>query len=240
MKKIGIIGAMEPEIVRLKEAMEDVHTDSIASMIFHTGTLYGMPAVVVRSGVGKVNAGICTQILCGRYRVDGIINTGIAGSLDADIDIGDIVVSVDLIQHDVDACVWGYAPGEIPQMGICAFPADDNLRNLAVKICRQEIPAVHVYEGRIASGDVFVGSTEKKNWISKTFGARAAEMEGAAIAQAAWLNKIPCIVIRSISDKADQSSVMDYDAFEAMAVEHSVILTQKLVECLSQQGEVDS
>ena len=234
IKKIGIIGAMEQEVARLKDILEDVEVSHIAAMDFYEGKMHGTPVVIVRSGVGKVNAAICTQILIDRYQADAIINTGIAGSLDASIDIGDIVVSTDLIQHDVDARVFGYAPGEIPQLKKLSFAADEHMRRLAAEICRQEIPGIHVHEGRSASGDIFVSSKEKKEEIAATFAASAAEMEGAAIAQTAWLNRIPFVVLRAISDKADGSAFMDYDAFESLAIEHSLILTEKFVERFTQ------
>ena len=237
--KIGIIGAMEQEIARLKEKMTEADVQHIASMDFYEGKLNDTPVVLVRSGVGKVNAAVCAEILCERFQVNKIINTGIAGSLDASIEIGDLVVSTDLVQHDMDVCIFGYAPGEIPQMKMLSFPADEKMRQAAAALCRRELPELHVHEGRIASGDVFVSSKEKKAAIASAFGAIAAEMEGAAIAQTAWLNKVPFVVIRAISDKADGSATMDYDTFEAMAIEHSLLLTEELVAYLSQHGDIN-
>ena len=133
MNCIGIIGAMETEVARLKEMMEDVTVVTKASMEFYQGTLKGKKTVVVRSGIGKVNAGICAQILADVFQVDALINTGIAGSLNNDINIGDIVLSTDVVQHDVDAGAFGYKKGEIPQMGQLSFPADAKLRQLAAE-----------------------------------------------------------------------------------------------------------
>ena len=230
MNCIGIIGAMETEVARLKEMMEDVTVVTKASMEFYQGTLKGKKAVVVRSGIGKVNAGICAQILADVFQVDALINTGIAGSLNNDINIGDIVLSTDVVQHDVDAGAFGYKKGEIPQMGQLSFPADAKLRQLAADACREVNPEIQVFEGRIASGDQFVCDQGVKDNIVKEFSAYAVEMEGAAIGQAAALNGIPFLIIRAISDKADNSANMDYPAFEKLAIEHSVRLTQGMLK----------
>jgi adenosylhomocysteine nucleosidase len=230
MKNIGIIGAMEEEVAILKEKMEDVRIIKKASMDFYEGTLAGKKAVVVRSGIGKVNAGICAQILADMFSVEAIINTGIAGSLNKDINIGDIVVSTDVVQHDMDATGFGYRKGQIPQMPVFFFNADERLRKLAVKVCSEVNPDIQVFEGRIASGDQFVCDQDVKDGIVSEFSAYATEMEGAAIGQAAYLNDVPFLVIRAISDKADGSAQMDYSEFEKAAIVHSVNLTLKMLE----------
>ena len=230
MKNIGIIGAMEEEVAILKEKMEDVRIIKKASMDFYEGTLAGKKAVVVRSGIGKVNAGICAQILADMFSVEAIINTGIAGSLNKDINIGDIVVSTDVVQHDMDATGFGYRKGQIPQMPVFFFNADERLRKLAVKVCSEVHPDIQVFEGRIASGDQFVCDQDVKDGIVSEFSAYATEMEGAAIGQAAYLNDVPFLVIRAISDKADGSAQMDYSEFEKAAIIHSVNLTLKMLE----------
>ena len=229
MKTIGIIGAMEVEVAILKEKMEDVRIIKKASMDFYEGILAGKKVVVVRSGIGKVNAGICAQILADVFSVDAIINTGIAGSLNKNINIGDIVLSTDVVQHDMDATGFGYRKGQIPQMPVFFFNADDNLRRLAAEVCKEVNPDIQVFEGRIASGDQFVCDQDVKNRIVSEFSAYATEMEGAAIGQAAYLNEIPFLVVRAISDKADGSAQMDYSEFEKAAVDHSVRLTLNLL-----------
>ena len=229
MKTIGIIGAMEVEVAILKEKMEDVRIIKKASMDFYEGILAGKKVVVVRSGIGKVNAGICAQILADVFSVDAIINTGIAGSLNKNINIGDIVLSTDVVQHDMDATGFGYRKGQIPQMPVFFFNADDNLRRLAAEVCKEVNPDIQVFEGRIASGDQFVCDQDVKNRIVSEFSAYATEMEGAAIGQAAYLNEIPFLVVRSISDKADGSAQMDYSEFEKAAVDHSVRLTLNML-----------
>ena len=229
MKTIGIIGAMEVEVAILKEKMEDVRIIKKASMDFYEGKIDEKKVVVVRSGIGKVNAGICAQILADVFSVDAIINTGIAGSLNKNINIGDIVLSTDVVQHDMDATGFGYRKGQIPQMPVFFFNADDNLRRLAAEVCKEVNPDIQVFEGRIASGDQFVCDQDVKNRIVSEFSAYATEMEGAAIGQAAYLNEIPFLVVRAISDKADGSAQMDYSEFEKAAVDHSVRLTLNML-----------
>lgn len=226
MKKIGIIGAMEVEIASLKSAMKVSRMLKKAQMEFLEGELEGCQAVVVRSGIGKVNAAVCTQILVDEFGVDGVINTGIAGSLKAEINIGDIVLSTDVLHHDMDATGFGYPLGQIPQMDAFSFQADEQMRKLAKEVCEEVNPEIRVFEGRVVSGDQFISSREAKDKIKENFDGCCTEMEGAAIAQTAYLNQIPFVIIRAISDKADDSATMDYPTFEKQAVEHSVRLTR--------------
>ena len=181
MKVIGIIGAMEEEVSMLKEKMTEVTVKEKAGMEFFHGMLKGHEAVVVRSGIGKVNAWICTQILADDFHVDAVINTGIAGSLRAEINIGDIVLSTDTMQHDMDSREFGYPAGQIPRMDTLAFPADEGLRKLAGEACRQVNPEIGVWEGRVVSGDQFVADKEKKEYILSISQGSCTEMEGAAI-----------------------------------------------------------
>ena len=229
---LGIIGAMDQEVAEIKNQMTDVRIERAAAMDFYRGKLRGKDVVVVRSGVGKVNAAVCTQILADRYGVDAVVNTGIAGSLRNEINIGDIVLATDAVQHDMDATCFDYPAGKIPQMDVYEFKADEKLRELAKECSKEVIPDVGVFEGRVLSGDQFVSSREKKNWLTETFGGYCTEMEGAAIAQAGYLNGIPFLVIRSISDKAVDSADMDYKTFEMKAVENSVKLMIAMAEKL--------
>lgn len=232
MNTIGIIGAMEEEVAILKEKMSEVTVLEKAGMEFFKGILGGQQVVVVRSGIGKVNAGICTQILADVFQVNAVINTGIAGSLKAEINIGDIVLSTDTMQHDVDAREFGYEIGQIPRMDTRTFPADNRLRETALQVCRKVNPEIQVFEGRVASGDQFVADKETKEKIIANTQAYCTEMEGAAIGQAAYLNGIPYLVIRAISDKADDSAHMDYPAFEKEAIRHTVNLVENMMKAL--------
>lgn len=227
---LGIIGAMDIEVAKLKEEMTDVTVTKVAGMDFNKGKLEGKEVVVVRSGIGKVNAGICTQILVDKFGVDGVINTGIAGSLRNEINIGDIVLSTDCVQHDMDATGFGYPVGQIPQMDAFSFKASEKFIELA-KQCNDKVnPDIASFTGRVVSGDQFISNKDKKNWLIENFDGCCTEMEGAAIAQAAYLNEIPFLIVRAISDKADDSAGMDYAVFEAKAVEHSVNLLREFAK----------
>lgn len=229
---LGIIGAMPQEVEQLKQEMAQPEIITVAGMEFYKGEIGGKETVVVRSGVGKVNAAISVQILADRFGVDAIVNTGIAGSLRAEIDIGDMVISTDAVQHDVEATGFGYPVGQIPQMQVFSFEADADLRAKAKACCERVNPDIGVHEGRVLTGDQFISDKNKKNWLAETFSGFCTEMEGAAIAQAAYLNGIPFLIIRAISDKADDSASMDYPEFERLAIIHSVNLTRALIaEC---------
>lgn len=228
---LGIIGAMDEEVAKIKERMENVEVQTFGGMDFYKGNFEGKSVVVVRSGIGKVNAAVCAQILADRYQVSGIVNTGIAGSLMAKIDIGDIVLSTDALQHDMDATNFGYPAGQIPRMDVLSFPADPKLLALAKECCGRVNPEIHTYEGRVVSGDQFISDQKKKDWLIETFHGYCTEMEGAAIAQAAYLNGIPFLIIRAISDKADNSANVDYPTFEAQAIIHSVNLMLEMIRC---------
>ena len=229
---IGIIGAMEEEITNLKSHMQVDEVQTIAGMSFFKGAVKGTKLVLVRSGIGKVNAGICTQILASVYGVDTVINTGIAGSLNADIDIGDIVVSTSLVQYDVDARNFGYKLGEIPRMNIVEFPADKYLIDKTQSVFDSLGLGIKLYKGMVATGDKFVSEDSLKAEIISNFHAYCVEMEGAAIAQTAMLNNMACVVIRAISDKADNSANVDYRSFEAKAIENMSKISLALVDSL--------
>lgn len=233
MMKIGIIGAMEEEVKRLKELMDGVNIKTVASMDFYEGSFMGSPLVVVRSGIGKVNAALCAQILIDRYEVGMLINTGIAGSLRNEIDIADIVLSSDALQHDMDATGFGYDVGIIPRMEQSIFKADKKLVERAKSVCKEVLPTLGVHTGRILSGDQFISDSKKKEWLAETFDGYCTEMEGAAIAQAAYLNKVPFLIIRAISDKADNSAEMAYAEFEAIAIDNTIILLTSLLKDIS-------
>lgn len=230
MKKIGIIGAMEIEVERLKQDMAVQRSVVRARMEFFEGELKGRPVVVVKSGIGKVNAAVCTQILIDDFQVEAVINTGIAGSLNPEINIGDIVISTDVVHHDMDAVNFGYELGQIPQMDVFSFQADQKLIEQAEEVCARVNPEIRSFQGRIVSGDQFVADKQVKERIVNTFHGLCTEMEGAAIAQASYLNGIPFVILRAISDKADDSASMDYPTFERKAAEHCVNLVEGMME----------
>lgn len=232
MSKIGIIGAMELEVEQLKSQMSISEIITKASMDFHVGSLNGVDVVIVRSGIGKVNAALCVQILSDLFGVTHIINTGVAGSLNASLDIGDILVSVDALHHDMDVTIFGYQLGEVPQMGFREFKADPDMIDAAVVSCKEVNPDVNVRTGRVVSGDQFISSKEVKDKLISVFHGDCAEMEGASIAHGAHLNNIPFVIIRAISDKADDSAEMDYPTFEAAAAKHSAQLVAHMIQKL--------
>ena len=231
--KIGIIGAMAEEVSELKASLQDAKVTKIARMEFCEGSFGNTDVVVVQSGIGKVNAAACAQILINHFGVTHVMNTGVAGSLNAKIDIGDIVVSTDAMYHDVDATIFVYAKGEVPQVGTASFVADEMLRKAAVEAVKEAAPDIHVFEGRVVSGDQFISSREVKNHIRDTFQGDCTEMEGAAIAQVAYINEVPFVIIRAISDKADDSGQEAYDVFEKKAAMHCAHVVEYMISHLA-------
>ena len=215
MSILGIIGAMDIEVALLKEQMAGLTETTKAGMPFFLGTLQGQQAVVARCGVGKVNAALCAQILIDCFGVTHLVNTGIAGSLCPDLDIGDLVVSQDAMYHDFDCTHFGYPQGQVPGMPR-TFPADETLLAYAFAAAEAVHPG-HVKVGRVASGDLFVSREERKSAIVSLTSGLCTEMEGAGIAQAAYVNQVPFVILRAISDKADSGAEVDYPTFEAAA-----------------------
>ena len=230
MGVIGIIGAMEVEVADLKKVMENTSIIKRAGMEFCHGTLCGKEAVVVQCGIGKVNAAICTQVLADLFEVECVINTGVAGSLNAQINIEDIVISTDALQHDMDVTMLGYPRGQIPGIDVLAFEADQKLADLAEKVCKEVNPQIGTFRGRVVSGDQFVAAKETKEELIRLYDGSCTEMEGAAIAQTAYLNGIPFLILRAISDKADDSAHMNYPEFEREAARHCVKLVMGMLK----------
>lgn len=231
MTKLGIIGAMELEVETLLGVMENKTATNKAGSTFYEGTLEGCPVAVVQCGVGKVNAALCAQILCDCFGVTHLVNTGIAGSLCADLDIGDLLVSTDAMYHDFDCVHFGYQFGKVPGMDTVAFPADKTMIELAYAAAETVNPG-HTKMGRVASGDQFVAEkTLKERIIANTQGL-CTEMEGAAIAQTAYRNGLPFVILRAISDKADDTAEMDYPTFERIAAHRCAEVTRELARKL--------
>ncbi len=232
--KLGIIGAMTLEVEALQYKLLDMKVTKRAGRTFCEGVLQGLPVVVVVCGVGKVNAALCVQLLRDLFDVTHILNTGIAGSLEASLDIGDIVVSTDAMYHDFDCGAMNYTIGQVPKLEVLAFPADGKLIEAAKAACDAVYPG-HSRTGRVASGDQFVCRKEQKEAIIQNTGAICTEMEGAAIAHAAYLNGLPFVILRAISDKADESVGMDYPTFEREAALRSAAVTEALAAKLAQE-----
>ena len=232
MTKLGIIGAMQEEVETLLALMENKKELHKAGSVFYEGILEGLNVVIVQCGVGKVNAAMCTQVLCDLFDVTHIVNTGVAGSLCAELDIGDFVISTDAMYHDFSVTPLGYQVGQVPGLQTHSFPADSQLVSMAMAAAQQVHPD-HARMGRIASGDQFVAAKEQKKQIIADTQALCTEMEGAAIAHTAWRNGVPFVVIRAISDKADDSAEMDYPTFEAIAAKRCAAVTQNLAAALA-------
>jgi adenosylhomocysteine nucleosidase len=233
MTKLGIIGAMEIEVAILKSKLENAKVTKVGPMEFFEGRLAGCDVVIVMCGVGKVHAAMCTQVLCSNFGVTHIVNTGVAGSLDAELDICDVLVSRDAVQHDMDAHYLGYDVGKVPGLDTVAFPADEMLMKLAFEVSETIRPG-HTRLGRVATGDQFVCSDEQKAKITADTGASCTEMEGASIAQVAYVNHVPFVILRAISDKADGSAELDYPTFEKMAAANCAAVTEALAKRLAE------
>lgn len=229
---IGMIGAMDIEVATLKNKLSEPKVETIAGISFYQGALNGICTVIAKSGIGKVNAAVCTQILIDHFHVTHIINTGIAGAIQHGLGIMDIVVSTDAIYHDVDVTAFNYAPGTVPGMPT-VFTADNTLIKAAEEafIQMQQIENTKkMVQGRIASGDSFVTSSQTKQYIAKQFSAACVEMEGCAIAHTAFINHIPFVIIRCISDNADDSASQIYEFNEKTAAEYSAAFVETMLQ----------
>lgn len=223
MKTIGIIGAMEEEIENIKPYIDIISTKNIVGLDFYMGKMGGNNVVLVRSGIGKVNAAVCSQVLIDLYAVDYIINVGVAGAINKDLKIGDVVIATDTMHHDMDTTYFGDDIGIIPRMEESAFKADNELIEIALKSSSDVSKNNNVVTGRIVSGDQFLCDIEKKNKIWSHFKASCVDMESAAIGQACYLNKIPFCIIRSISDNSDEDNQYE-NFFRDSAIKASNIL----------------
>lgn len=241
--KIGIIGAMEIEVATLKAIMKGNGTLSVVSasgMNFFVGQLDDLDAVVVKSGIGKVNAALCAQALILRFGVTHIVNTGIAGAIGGGLGVFDTAISLDALYHDMDAVAFGYKLTEIPQMKVSKFPADKLLIDAAKKafeevkratLCKALKDSKCVL-GTIATGDEFVSDKARKALIKSTTGAICVEMEGAGVAHAAFLNTTPFVIIRTISDMADDEAPSSYTFSEEVAAKNSIEVVMALIKII--------
>ena len=229
---IGIVGALGEEVETLCSHMESVEVVEYAGMKFHKGILSGKNVVAVMCGVGKINSAICTQILIDRFDCKLLMNVGVAGGLKNEINVGDIVISKDVVNHDMDATGFGYKLGDIPRMDKSYFEADEEFCQLLMSVNKEINPEIGTFRGRILTGDQFISGKEKKDFLIENFDGACAEMEGVALAQTAYLNKIPFAIVRAISDKADGSAEVDYNTFKDGAIVHMVALVEETLKRL--------
>ncbi|SHI73412.1 adenosylhomocysteine nucleosidase [Dethiosulfatibacter aminovorans DSM 17477] len=226
---IGIIGAMDEEILLLKEKIENIVETDCLNFKIYSGEYAGKKVVFMRSGIGKVNSAVSTQILISDFKAASIINTGIAGSLAESVSIGDIVISTETQQYDIDVTVFGYKEGEIPRMDTSVFKSDENM----IRICSDLVEGeAKVHVGKIVSGDKFVSKNELKSKLRKDFNALCVDMESASIGHVCHLYKTPYVAIRCISDNADESADVKYANFDKYAAEISAKITLKAIEML--------
>lgn len=232
MDRIGIIGAMDEEVYLLKEKMSLRETVELAGMTFYGGSLENKEVVIVRSGIGKVNAAICAQILISNFHVTAIINTGVAGAIKEDLEVGDLVISTDVLEHDFDVTGFGYKLGQIPRMDEYIFKSDSKLIEMAKKAGEKENKKHKTFTGRILSGDVFVACPERKELLWTEFQGYCTEMEGAAIGHTCYLNKVPFVIIRAMSDKADGTAHHNFQEFVHEAAKNSSEIVMDMLKHL--------
>ena len=231
--KIGIIGAMHEEIMELKNSMTNINEVQISNLKFYEGKLCSKDIVLVESGIGKVNAAISTTLLISQFKVEKIIFTGVAGAVNPEIKVTDIVIGTDLVESDIDVTAGGnYKLGEIPRMKSSNFKADPYLFNLAESVAIKLFGSDKVHKGRIISRDEFVASSEKVSKLREIFSAECVEMEGAAVAHVCEVMNIPFIVIRSISDKADDEAGMSFDEFVKIAARNSKSIVEGILSII--------
>ncbi len=228
---IGIIGAMDEELEILLKETKISKKENKANMEFNFGIILGKEVVIVRCGIGKVNAAICTQILIDDFSVSKVINVGIAGGIGKDVLPGDIVIAENLVQHDMDTTAFGDIIGQIPRVDTYDFKCNTKLIEFAKKAC-ESFQVNNYYIGRIVSGDQFIADIDKITWLKENFKAIACEMEGASIAQVCYLNSIPFVVIRSISDNANNGAHMDYEKFKPIAVKNSTNIIENMLRLM--------
>ena len=227
---IGIIGALDIELERLIGAMREPAHREISGVPFTCGKLLGTDVVIARAGVGKVNAAVCAQTMALIYEPALIINSGVSGALSPDLRVGDVVIGTDVVQHDVDTTAMGDEPGFVSTVDRLSFPLD-NFASTAIAAAAEEL-GIRAVRGRIASGDQFVASTERKEEIVRLFSAVTCEMEAGAIAHVCFLNRVPCAVIRCISDGGNEEAPMSYEEFLPLAAKNSSELTLAYLKSL--------
>lgn len=221
ISRVGVIGAMAEEVELLKSSLENMQLYSIAGYDFYVGSLNGLDLVLLRSGIGKVNAAIGTTLLLQNFQISSVISKGSAGGYDPELNVGDVVISSGVCHHDVDLTVFGYEPGQIPQQPAVYLP-DERLVSIAERCIPPAIKGAKIVKGLIATGDQFMDDPERVERRRKLFPAmKAVEMEAAAIAQACYQFKVPFVVIRSLSDIAGKKSDISFKQFIKIAAKNS-------------------
>ncbi|WP_068616715.1 5'-methylthioadenosine/adenosylhomocysteine nucleosidase [Paenibacillus tuaregi] len=229
MTVLGLLGAMDEEIALLLADMQDKETVTASGISFTKGSLLGKQVVVCRSGVGKVNAAVTTQVLIDRFGVNAILFTGVAGAAHPDLNIGDIVISSSCQQHDMDVTALGFAKGVIPYQSVSDFPADDRLIKLAEEACGRICKEHKYVVGKVLSGDQFIADHAVVRSLYEDLNGVCVEMEGSAVAQVSHMNGIPYVVLRSMSDKADGTANVNFAEFTVEASRRSYEILRDIV-----------
>ncbi|MFF2874855.1 5'-methylthioadenosine/S-adenosylhomocysteine nucleosidase [Gottfriedia sp. NPDC057991] len=229
--KIAIIGAMEEEVHVLRDKLDNLRKEEVAGSEYNIGTYEGKEVILLRSGIGKVNAAMATAILLEKYQPDVVINTGSAGGLHTDLNVGDVVISTEVRHHDVDVTAFNYEYGQVPGMP-AAFLSDDKLKSIAKK-CAEKINGIQVVEGLIVTGDSFMNDPVRVDFVKEKFGdLYAVEMEAAAIAQVCYAFKVPFVVTRALSDIAGKESNISFDQFIHTAAVNSTLMVEEMIKAL--------
>lgn len=227
---IAVIGAMDQEISLLKSEMKDIKEKKVGTIDFYSGTLEGKEIVLLKTGVGKVNAAVGANTVIREFGADKIIFTGVAGAINRKLNVADVVVSRDLVQHDVDLTAFDRPMGLIPGEKKVEFDADPQLIKLAETSAIKVLGKDKVMVGRIATGDQFIADKEKVKFLGEHFKADAVEMEGASVAQVAQIYGVPFVVLRALSDKADGGAEMVYDEFVQVAANNSAEIVKEMLK----------
>ena len=222
---LGIIGAMNEEIDIIKNDMKNITEEKIGNIVFIRGNLYNHEVVLVESGIGKVNSSITATLLIYKYNVDYVLFSGVAGSTDEELSIGDVVIATDLIQHDMDVREFGLEKGQIPRMNEWKFQPSEKLLDISKEINLGEHKILY---GRIISGDQFISGKQNKINLGKEFKALCVDMESASVAQVCYQLGKEFLIVRSISDSVTDETIMEYSEFVHLGAENS----KKIIESL--------
>lgn len=225
---IGIIGAMDIEVEKIKNLAQNVHEEKISGITYLLGELYGKPIVVAKCGIGKVFSAVCTQTMILSYKPQLIINIGVAGGLDERLGIGDIVIADSVVQHDMDTTPLGEPAGFLSEIGLVKIPADEVISQKLKKAAEKS--GLRCITGTVASGDVFVSTADRKQFIKETFNAAACEMEGASIGTVCYINNVPFGILRAISDGANDDAGMDFPTFAKSSSENSARVIESFIK----------
>lgn len=225
---IGIIGALDDEVREIISLLDGRNTETVGGIEFNTGKLYGKNVVIAKCGVGKVFATMCAEAMIIKYSPELIVNSGVGGALDKSLRPLDIVFADKLVQHDMDTSPIGDPVGLISGINRVYFETDERAREILTEAAKEQ--GINYLVGTVATGDKFISEKADKDRITELFGASACEMEGGAIAHTAFVNGVPFMVVRAISDSADGDACMDYPTFLPIATKVSTALTLALIE----------